>query len=154
MKTNFKKSSSEKPMTIEQEISSIFDSLSSSLREGLTARLDRPQKGESCRGTITVFNQLDLKREAREVAAYQRALKAGYEKNRLEKPFKAKALVKYAFYPSVYTPAKLGSVAIYGDNVMYQYAMIRRSGFLFGHKALEVRLEMGIRAYVVVKLVA
>lgn len=65
-----------------------------------------------------------------------------------------KPLISYAFYPGTYFPSRLGSVAIYADNVTSILAQIRASKSLFGIPVIEARLEQGRRPFIDVRFAA
>ena len=60
----------------------------------------------------------------------------------------------YAFYAGTYFPSRLGSVAIYADNVTSILAQIRASKSLFGIPVIEARLELGLRPFIDVRFAA
>lgn len=133
---NQSKNNSSKPLTIEEEITSIFKSLKSTLHPGMVAEMCKPSKNQSsCKGIIDVYRAEDLQKK---------------EKN----GFKVKPIERYAFYADIYNPERIGSVAIYGDNAVYRYDLIRARHFFFGHRIVGATVEIGMRPYVDVKLAA
>ncbi|MCH5247312.1 MAG: hypothetical protein J1E99_04055 [Muribaculaceae bacterium] len=133
-KTN--QNNSSKPLTIEQEIALIFKSLRSTLHSGMMAEMCKPSKNQSsCKGIIDVYRAEDLQKK---------------EKN----GFKIKPMERYAFYADIYNPKRIGSVAIYGDNAVYRYDLIRAQRFFFGRRIVGASVQIGLRPYVDVKLVA
>lgn len=122
--------------SIEKEISEIFNSISSTLNEGLAVKKVKPAKGATyCKGMIKIYNKEELKREEKE----------GYPK--------AKAVESYSFYASTFKPTKIGSVAIYGENAFNRCVGINKSGFLFGRRVVSANMEQGLRPFVDVQLV-
>lgn len=119
--------------SIEKEIRSIFNSMSSDIAQTTKAVMLQPAKGACCKGIISVYTISDLQREKTE-------------------GIKAKPYATYTFYPSTLDASRLGSVAIYAADPLSLLMMIRRSGFLFGHKVVRAKLEMGIRPFVDVTL--
>lgn len=119
MKTN-----SNKQLSIEQEIRSIFARLSESMEDGLIVKMDKvPKMSVYCNAVIGVYRCGDLQ----------------------------KPVMQYAFYKSIYVPDKLGSVAVYGDDATSNYASIKMRRSLFGHVISSVTIEMGRRPFVDVK---
>ncbi len=151
MKTNFKFNSAN---SFECEINSIFRILSTKASENSVVVRERGVKGGSCKALISVFDRSDLKRQAEEEAEYRTNLRRGADRRSLAKPFFAKPVVRYAFYPSTYNSDKLGSVAIYGDNVAPLYNLINRHRSLFGRNVISADIEMGIRPFLDVRLAA
>ena len=153
MKTNFKHYFKNQGATIEQEIDSIFQLLVSQLSEKSVVVIERPSKGVSCKGVIIIYNRHELKRQRNEQSAYENALRAGQPKSSLIRPFKAKPVLMYAFYPDTVNPKRLGSVAIYGENVMADHIRFKKGDSLFGRTIISVKVEMGIRPFLDVRLV-
>lgn len=63
-------------------------------------------------------------------------------------------LVTYTFYPGTFFTSRLGSVAIYADNVTLILARIHATETLFGIPVIEARLVYGRRPFIDVKLAA
>lgn len=120
--------------SIEQEIGAIFAAIAGEVSDNLKAVKERPVKGASCRGMVCVYDRRDLKRA---------------EEDRHYKPV---PVVRYALYPDVYCPSRLGSVAIYADNAEVLCRALRRQGSLFGHAIRDVWVDFGRRPYVDVRL--
>ncbi len=91
------------------------------LPAGLTAVRKRAVKGSSCKGVINV-------------------VAAGKEESKKEKP-----LMSYAFYAGTYFPGRLGSIAIYSDNVTSILAQVRASKSLFGIPVVDAKIENGVK---------
>lgn len=151
MKTYFNLNST---ISVESQINSIFNSLSSTLSETSVVVKDRAPKGGSCKGFISVFNKADLRRQNEEEKEYREYIRQGYSKESLQKTFKATPSVKYAFYPNTISPDKLGSVAIYGKNLASLLLMIKKNNTLFGHRVISATTEIGIRPFLDVKVAA
>lgn len=134
--------------TIEQEISSVLEFLTSTADKGLVIVREKTPKGKACKGVISVYFRDDLKLQAEERAAHARAKREGTPMSKLSKPFTARPAASYVFYPSTFFPSLLGSVAIYGANTAVTYATLRKSGVLFGHAIKRLSLETGVRPYV------
>lgn len=120
-------------VTIEQEINNIFQLLTNNADENHSVRREKLKRGGSCRGAIGVYNQ------------YAMINQDGKEsvKDMME--------VLYAFYPSTFHPARLGSVAIYCSDAAVLCRRLRNQSALFGHRILGVKLEWGRRPFVDVR---
>lgn len=121
-------------ITIEQEINSIFHLLSNTAGENLSVGREKPAKGSSCKGIITVFSRAELRQQED------------------ERYFKARAIARYVFYPDTLDPTRLGSVAIYGDNTAAWCHTLGKQSTLFGHRILSVQIEVGRRPFIDVRL--
>lgn len=119
--------------SLEKEIRSIFNTMNSDIAQTTKAVMHQPAKGACCKGIISVYAIPDLQREK-------------------EEGIKAKPYATYTFYPSTLDASRLGSVAIYSSDPLSLLLMIRRSGFLFGHKVVKAKLELGRRPFVDVTL--
>ena len=150
-KKDRKKKTQQSP-TLEKEIRSIFNTMSSEASQTTKAVMAQPAKGAYCKGMIMVYTVDDLMRQKEEETEYNELLKQGADKRDLPKPYKAKPHVTYAFYPSTLDATRLGSVAVYGNDALSMLLMIRKSGSLFGHRVIQAKLEIGIRPFVDVKL--
>lgn len=124
---------------IENEINSIFNFLAAEVSDDLEVRKEAPARYASCKGIISVYR--------RNVPAASGA-EEGVVDRRSQKALPA---LRYAFYESVYNPSKIGSVAIYGENISALCASIRRSQVLFGRKVRSVSVEIGARPFLDVK---
>lgn len=132
MNKNFKNSAN----SIQNEINSIFNSLKANLEEGLVVEKDHRFKSSSfCKGKINVFDQKDF-------------LKMKEDRN-----YRVTPIESYTFYEDTIKPARIGSVAIYGDNAYNRCLLIKKRGYLFGRRIISARVEMGRRPFVDVKLV-
>lgn len=58
---------------------------------------------------------------------------------------------RYVFYPNMYIPNRIGSVAIYCGDAKSLFFNIRGQSSLFGHTIMDVTLESGVRPYLDVK---
>lgn len=151
MKTNFKFNSSN---SFECAINSIFRILSTNASENSVVVRESGIKGGYCKALISVFNRSDLKRQAEEEVEYHTHLRRGADRSSIAKPFVAKPVVRYAFYPSTYNSERLGSVAIYGENIAPLYTIINRNRSLFGYNVISADIEMGMRPFLDVRLAA
>ena len=120
---------------LESEINSIFRILSATVDDSYVVKKERPRKGAACKGVICLYLRSDLREQE--------------ETNR-----KAKPVASYAFYGSTYNPTRLGSVAVYGRDVMPLYTMIRRNRTFFGHRVVAASIEEGLRPYLDVRFAA
>lgn len=117
--------------TIESTIDAIESYLVRTVSAGLYVERKKSGRGQSCRCTISIF--------------------AG------EKPKGHDVripLQTYAFYPGTYIPSRLGSIAIYADNVTSVLAQIRSGKTLFGIPIMEAKLEHGRRPFIDVRFAA
>lgn len=136
MKTS-RNNSANRVANFEQEIDSIFRGLEANLEDDSMVVRERPSKNSAfCKGLISVYNKHDL------------------ERMKNERAFKARPIKTYAFYPNTMHPSKIGSVAIYGEKAFNWCLTLNKRGILFGKKILSAKLEMGLRPFVDVKLVA
>ena len=137
---------------IDRDIRSIFLALNSRTAENITAVLDKPAQSSSCKWIIHIYDRSDLCRQKEEEASYRELRNNGSDRAHLVKPYRAKPTVTYAFYPKASDNAKLGSVAIYGENADSRRKLILKLGTLFGHRVIRANIEMGRRPFVDVKL--
>lgn len=128
MKTNQKNN---RIGSIESTISAIESHLVKNASAGLSVERKKVGKGQTCKAVINIFA------EDKPVGKDER-----------------KPLMTYAFYSGTYLPSRLGSVAIYADNVTSILAQIRASKSLFGIPVVEARLEYGRRPFIDVRFAA
>ena len=117
--------------SIESTINSIENNLVRNASSGLSVERKKALRGQSCKCMINIFAE--------------------------EKPKgkdERKPLMTYAFYAGTYFPSRLGSVAIYADNVTSILAQIRASKSLFGIPVVEATLEYGRRPFIDVRFAA
>lgn len=117
--------------SIESTINAIENNLVRNASSGLSVERKRGGKGQACKCMIHIFAE--------------------------DKPVgkdKRTPLMTYAFYPGTYFPSRLGSVAIYADNVTAILAQIRASKTLFGIPVVDVKLEYGRRPFIDVRFAA
>lgn len=93
--------------------------------EGESIKYEFPKKGSSCLAIFSVCR--------------------GYEAD-------APVIRRYAIYPDTYHPDKIGSVAIYCANAAMEYAKIKNQNGLFGRRIIDMKIEMGRRPFIDVKL--
>lgn len=112
-------------LTIEQEISNIFQYLTLYACENMLVEREDAKKGMSRKGAIAVKRRV-------------------IRQNAEGEPEEKDVLVeRYVFYPSTYYPTRLGSVAIYGGNPVVLCGQMRKRGMLFGHSIMSARVEYG-----------
>ena len=117
--------------SIESMIDAIENYLVRNASAGQSVERKRAGRGQSCNCMISIFA------EAKPKGKDERT-----------------ALQTYAFYPGTYIPTRLGSVAIYADNVTTLLAQIRSGKTLFGIPVLEATLEYGRRPFIDVRFAA
>ena len=117
--------------SIESTINAIENNLVRNASSGLSVERKKSLRGQSCKCMINIFAE--------------------------EKPKgkdERKPLMTYAFYAGTYFPSRLGSVAIYADNVTAILAQIRASKSLFGIPVVEATLEYGRHPFIDVRFAA
>ncbi|MDE6378898.1 MAG: hypothetical protein K2L11_00380 [Muribaculaceae bacterium] len=117
--------------SIESTINAIENNLVRNAAAGLSVERKKAGNGQACKCMINIFAE--------------------------EKPKgkdDRKPLLTYAFYAGTYFPSRLGSVAIYADNVTAILAQIRASKTLFGIPVVEATLECGRRPFIDVRFAA
>lgn len=119
--------------SIEEAINNIFQTLTDQVSESSMVVKEKLSRWASCKGIISVYGKMDLKKQNGNAG-------------------KARPIATFAFYPGIYEPTKLGSVAIYGADAKNYLEMLRKSSSLFGYEIKEVRAEMGMRLFVDVRL--
>ena len=119
---------------INQEINRIFHLLTIQAPEDMVVIQEKARTGSGCCGMISILSREDMNRQ-----------NAG--KNSRVTP-----KVRYVFYPSVYFPSCLGSVAIYSDDAAALCNQMRCQHTFFGIKILDVVVEYGKRPFVDVRL--
>lgn len=125
MKNSVVKNSA-KAQSIENEVNSIFDILSSKFsKTSMTVKKVRPGKLQVCKGIIEVTRKGERKPSE-----------------------------KYVFYSGTMRPDKVGSVAIYTDDVDRMLLDLKLSRNFFGRKIISVRKEWGCRPFIDVLLTA
>jgi hypothetical protein len=124
-----KKEKPQWPQTIEAEIRSIFRMLTVSTAENTVVKMDKLSPGTSCKGLIGVYSRDAVNEKLPDVLR-----------------------VRYAFYASTRNPSKLGSVAIYCDDVASYLTRIQQQGALFGHRVANATIAIGRRRFIDVTL--
>lgn len=122
---------------IECEIEAIFKFLVDEVSESSVVKKESLSRWTSCCEFISIYRNADLRKEA--------AIGKAHKGN-------VRPIVSFGFYPSVYQPERLGSIAIYGEDAMHYCRMLEQSRSIFGYKILRVKTEMGMRLFVDVKL--
>jgi hypothetical protein len=120
-----KKEKPQRPQTIEAEIRSIFRMLTVSTAENTVVKMDKLSPGTSCKGLIGVYSRDAVNEKLPDVLR-----------------------VRYAFYASTRNPSKLGSVAIYCDDVASYLTRIQQQGALFGHRVANATIAIGRRRFI------
>lgn len=129
-----------KSSSIENEIHRIFLGLVANAGATETVVKEKAPKGVSCKGSINVFLNSDLERERHD------------REERTSRGFKARPVIKYSFYPDIYNPERIESVAIYCDDAEAQLISLKTRRTLFGHRVAKATIENGRRPFVDVKL--
>jgi hypothetical protein len=124
-----KKEKPQRPQTIEAEIRAIFRMLTVSTAENTVVKMDKLSPGSSCKGLIGVYGRDSANEKQPDVLR-----------------------VRYAFYASTRNPSKLGSVAIYCDDVASYLTRIQQQGALFGHRVANATIAIGRRRFIDVTL--
>lgn len=137
--------------TIELEINSIFQSLVSRLSDDYVVVREQPSRYASCNAIISVYDREEMKCNGYDVPVVGKNRVTDADSVKVRKPIKLNAKVRYVFYGSIYSPDKLGSVAIYGGNAVTRNMMINARNTLFGRKVLSSRVETGVRPFVDVR---
>ena len=117
--------------SIESTINAIENHLVRNASAGLSVERKRGGKGQACKCMIHIFAE-------------------GKPQGKDDRT----PLMTYAFYAGTYFPSRLGSVAIYGDNVTALLAQIRASRTLFGIPVVDVKMEYGRRPFIDVRFAA
>lgn len=151
-KSNRPKKSVKRVPSIHREIGAIFALLASRESETNKVIMEPVAEGSSCKGIICIYRRADLARQAEEGGQILAMRRQGVAKELLPKVFKAVPILKYAFYPNVYNPTHIGSIAIYTSDAGMQCRFVRASGYIFGRPVAQASVELGIRPFVQVKL--
>ena len=122
---------------LRQEFNALFASVEFNLRDNLRVEKVAPSRSSSSfkAGSIEVYKKADPQRDADMPSAT-----------------KGKPIVTYTFYADTYRPGKIGSAAIYGRELSSLEMRLRKTGFLFGRKIIDMRIEQGCRPFLDVKL--
>lgn len=143
--------SSNRQSGIKKSIETIYNGICATTPETMTVCLERPAKGTTCAGIISVYSKADLVRQNKETAAFNVAVRCGADRASLQKPFRALPHIRYAFYPSVYSTEKIGSVAIYGPQGLTLFPLLKKRMALFGRRISSIELEKGLSLFLSVK---
>ena len=117
--------------TIESTIDAIESYLVRTVSAGLSVERKKSGRGQSCRCMISIFAEEKPKGRDERIP-----------------------LQTFAFYPGTYIPTRLGSIAIYADNVTSILAQIRSSKTFFGIPIMEAKIELGRRPFIDVRFAA
>ncbi|MBD5351806.1 MAG: hypothetical protein HDR86_03135 [Bacteroides sp.] len=60
----------------------------------------------------------------------------------------ARPHTRYAIYPEIGNPDRIGSVAVYTQNISDMYIRLRNQRSLFGRTIASVKVEQGIRPFI------
>lgn len=120
--------------TIQSEIDRIFNLLEMQADDDTVVKTEKPRPGAGCRGMICIFDREE------------------WHRGLTEKGYKATPIVRYAFYPDVYFPSRLGSVAIYGADAATTCRVLNSRRDLFGLRVSSAAVEYGRRPFVDVRL--
>jgi hypothetical protein len=120
-----RKATPQRAQTIESEIRSIFRMLSVATAEDTIVKMDKLSPGTSCKGLIGIYGRDAVNEKLPDLLR-----------------------VRYAFYASTRNPSKLGSVAIYCDDVASYLTRIQQQGALFGHRIANATIAIGRRRFI------
>lgn len=119
---------------INQDINRIFRILTIQASEDLVVAHEKPRKGSGCIGIINILSRDDKNRQE------------------TDKDYKVTPILRYAFYPNVYFPSRLGPVAIYGKDATTLCSKLNDRRTFFGVEIIEAAIEYGKRPFVDVRL--
>lgn len=137
--------------TIESDLQTIYNNIATTISEEDVVVRETVAKGASCKAMFSVYNRADLKRQQAEAVASRGARSGACALPAGTRPFKARPVVRYAFYESVSRPGRLGSVAIYCGQAPVRCALINSGHKLFGFNVRSASVEMGARPFVDVR---
>lgn len=135
---------------IELEINAIFKALKNNLSDNSVVTMERTGKDMMWSAKICVYPKNDFLRQNEEEKSYKKAMEDRYNREVLDKPFKAHPTEVYTLYAGTFFSDKLGSVAIYGNNPYTMLNRISKSGNMWGYPIKEARIEIGRRPYLYV----
>ncbi len=117
-----------KEQTIESEIRSIFNMMRTAAANNRGVKMEKLACTATCKGLIGVYSKR-ADSDGREMLA--------------DAPSEL-----YGFYADTRDSAKLGSVAIYCDDVAAYMSRISRQGAIFGHRIASATVVMGRRRFI------
>lgn len=138
--------------SIESTIGTVADLLATTSPAGTLVEKKTTVKGKCCKGMITVT----LPRKGKNNDDATSLPHSDHQKNSnidsTELNSEKDSKVTYVFYPSTFSPSKLGSVAIYAKETATILSLIRRNKSLFGFRVIDARIEYGRRPFIDVNL--
>lgn len=137
--------------SIRREIDAIYDEMTEKASAMQIVCRERPEKGTSCAGIISVYSVDDINRQKRERAACAETVRRQGGETAVPKPFRAQPIARFAFYPGVTDPSAIGSMAVYGRTAVLQYRLLKQRGDFFGHPIASVTLERSVNLFASVK---
>lgn len=118
---------------IEKEIESIRRSICANVEEGVKVVNEKvPRSNTFCKAVIAIYKVADY-----------RSLSEGSTLQPLE---------RFYFYPATLRNDRLGSVAIYGNDVISRYGWLTKGQTFYGSKILGASIENGARPFIDIKL--
>ena len=122
--------------TINQQINRIFRILSIQASDDTVVIQEKARKGSSCNGIISILSRDDKDRQD------------------ADKSYVATPIVRYAFYPNLYFPSRLGSVAVYCKDASELCSQLMSQCTFFSVEIIDANVEFGKRPFVDVRLLA
>lgn len=139
---------------LSREIDGIYRALATSVSDSMVVLKERVKDGSACKGKVMVMNRAEYTRYLTEVSERQRQKSEGVPHDFLPAVRAAEPLLTYAFYPSVYNAAQIGSIAIYGEDALPRFALAKKMGYIFGRRIKSAEIAVGLRQFAVIKLAA
>lgn len=121
-------------LTIKKSINNIFEFLTAEVSERSVVVKEQLTRWSVSVGIISIYSAVEYKK------AESKDLKSGLQ-----------PIATFAFYPNVYEPSKIGSVAIYSANARVYLESLKKMSSLFGYQIKEIRAEIGMRLFVDVR---
>lgn len=121
-------------LTIKKSINNIFEFLTAEVSERSVVVKEQLTRWSVSVGIISIYSAVEYKK------AETKDLKSGLQ-----------PIATFAFYPNVYEPSKIGSVAIYSANARVYLESLKKMPSLFGYQIKEIRAEIGMRLFVDVR---
>lgn len=125
--------------SIESTIDSLANTIATHAPAGTTVKRIRAERGKSCKGSIIISTT---------AKSVETLPEGDYGPNSENARPNTPTIVKYAFYASTICPGKIGSVAIYSEDITRILTEIRRSGYLFGFRVVKATVEHGRRPFI------
>lgn len=146
------KNNSVKSISIENELESVYNFLQANSSENTVVVREKVPKRLSCKGIISVYRTTDLAGQRKEDTNSGVAHSEGSPSGVPKKPLRVRPRVRYVFYDDIYRHKRLGSIAIYGENIFLIYLSIKKSHSIFGHRVVEVSIKRGLQLFVDVRI--